>query len=58
MGNFPGGGSIDGIEAKVASDVTIGGGGGTGQKEDPLVLVPPEDEGTSRTGNISSEAVG
>ena len=52
VGNFPGGGSIDGIEVKVASDVAIGGGGGTGQKEEPLLT--PEDKGTSRTGNISS----
>ena len=52
VGNFPGGGSIDGIAVKVASDVAIGGGGGTGQNEEPLF--PPEDDGTSRTGNISS----
>ena len=52
MGNFPGGGSIDGIEVKVASDVAIGGGGGTGQNEEPLLT--PEEEETSRTGNISS----
>ena len=52
MGNFPGGGSIDGIDVKLASVVAMGGGGGIGQNEEPL-LTPEEDE-TSRTGNISS----
>ena len=55
VGNFPGGGSIVGIEANVANDAAIGGG--IGQKEDPLVLLPPEEEGTSRTGNSSSKAI-
>ena len=47
VGSFPGGGKIEGIEVKLASDVTIGGGGGMGQNEEP------EDDGTSLTGNIS-----
>ena len=47
VGSFPGGGRIEGIEVKLASVVAIGGGGGTGQKEEP------EEDGISLTGNIS-----